>query len=419
MNHTKIAIIGLGYVGLPLAAAFAKKYNVVGVDINQQRIQELTNFQDSTQELGSDQLEEVVGKSLVISKEINEAKDCTIYIITVPTPVTQSKTPDLSPVISATKSVATVLKKGDTVVYESTVYPGVTEEVCVPILEEITALNLNKDFFVGYSPERINPGDKKHTITKITKVVSGSTPATLSALSSLYGSIIEAGIYEAPTIKTAEAAKVIENTQRDINIAFVNELSVIFNKMGIDTNEVLKAAGTKWNFLNFFPGLVGGHCIGVDPYYLAYKSQSLGYTPEMILAGRRINDAMPAFIVNQIVKKFLQQNSSIKNASALLLGATFKENCPDLRNSKVVDVYRELNEFGFEVDVYDPEADETVFLKEYGKNKLAKIEKKYEVIILAVAHEEFRTINPKSLLQENGIVFDIKGFYSDPDFHYL
>lgn len=419
MNRTKIGIIGLGYVGLPLAATFAKKYTVIGVDINQQRITELTNFQDSTHELTSEQLEEVVGKTLTITKDINKAKDCTVYIVTVPTPVTQSKTPDLNPVINATKAVATILKKGDTVVYESTVYPGVTEEVCVPLLEELSSLVFNKDFFVGYSPERINLGDKKHTITKIIKVVSGSTPATLETLSSLYGSIIEAGIYQAPTIKVAEAAKVIENTQRDINIAFVNELSVIFNKMGIDTNEVLKAAGTKWNFLNFFPGLVGGHCIGVDPYYLAFKSQALGYTPEMILAGRRINDAMPAFIVNQVVKYYLQQNKTIENASALILGATFKENCPDLRNSKVIDVYHELNDFGFSVDIYDPEADNTVFEHEYGFSKLPSIAKKYGVVILAVSHDQFKAIDPKNFLKEGGVVFDVKRFYKDKEFIYL
>lgn len=419
MKENKIAIVGLGYVGLPLAAAFAHQYPVIGIDINKQRVAELNRCEDQTNELTSEQLNAVVGKTLTITTEIQEAKNCTTFIVTVPTPVLQSKTPNLNPVISATKAVATVLKKGDTVVYESTVYPGVTEEICVPLLEEATGLKFNEDFYVGYSPERINPGDKKHTITKITKVVSGSTPETLDALANLYGSIIEAGIYKAPTIKTAEAAKVIENTQRDINIAFINELAVIFSKMGIDTHEVLKAAGTKWNFLNFTPGLVGGHCIGVDPYYLAFKSQELGYTPEMILAGRRINDAMPAFIVNQIVKKFLQKNSSIQNASALILGATFKENCPDLRNSKVVDIHKELIEFGFNVDIYDPQADNNDFKKEYGKAKLDKIDQKYDVIILAVAHHQFQSLNPKTMLQANGIVFDIKSFYSDPEFNYL
>ena len=420
MNNPKIAIIGLGYVGLPLAAAFASKYEVVGFDISTKRIAELNSSIDATNELTTEQLNKVVGNSLKLTTTLADISNCTTFIVTVPTPVTSSKSPDLTPVVKATESVSTVLKKGDTVVYESTVYPGVTEEVCVPILEEKTGLKFNVDFFVGYSPERINPGDKKHTITKITKVVSGSTPQTLKELSALYRSIIEAGIYEAPTIKTAEAAKVIENTQRDINIAFVNELSIIFSKMGIDTKEVLKAAGTKWNFLNFFPGLVGGHCIGVDPYYLAYKSEQLGYTPEMILAGRKINDSMPTFIVSQIVKQLLKQNKNSQNAKALILGATFKENCPDLRNSKVVDVYQELNEFGFQVDVFDPEADAAIFVKEYGFDKLKEISNnEYDVVILAVAHDIFKTINPKDLIGKEGVVFDVKGFYKDPDFLYL
>ena len=420
MKNPKIAIIGLGYVGLPLAAAFASKYEVVGFDINTKRIVELNSGLDATNELTTEQLNKVVGTSLKLTTTLADISNCTTFIVTVPTPVTSSKSPDLTTIVKATELLSTALKRGDTVVYESTVYPGVTEEVCVPILEEKTGLKFNTDFFVGYSPERINPGDKKHTITKITKVVSGSTPQTLKDLSALYGSIIEAGIYEAPTIKTAEAAKVIENTQRDINIAFVNELSIIFSKMGIDTNEVLKAAGTKWNFLNFFPGLVGGHCIGVDPYYLAYKSEELGYTPEMILAGRKINDSMPAFIVSQIVKQLLKQNKNSQNAKALILGATFKENCPDLRNSKVVDVYKELNEFGFQVDVFDPEADAEVFLKEYGFDKLKEISNnEYDVVILAVAHNSFKTINPKDLIVKEGVVFDVKGFYKDPDFLYL
>jgi UDP-N-acetyl-D-galactosamine dehydrogenase len=420
MKKSLISVIGLGYVGLPLAVAFASKYDVVGFDINTKRIAELKSGLDATNELTTAQLNKVLGTSLKLTTSLADISDCTTFIVTVPTPVTSSKSPDLTPVIKATESVSTVLKKGDTIVYESTVYPGVTEEVCVPILEEKTGLKFNTEFFVGYSPERINPGDKKHTITKITKVVSGSTPQTLKKLSALYGSIIEAGIYEAPTIKTAEASKVIENTQRDINIAFVNELSIIFSRMGIDTNEVLKAAGTKWNFLNFFPGLVGGHCIGVDPYYLAYKSEELGYTPEMILAGRKINDSMPVFIVSQIVKQLLKQKKNSQNAKALILGATFKENCPDLRNSKVVDVYKELNEFGFQVDVFDPEADPEVFLKEYGFDKLKEISNnEYEVVILAVAHDSFKTINPTDLIVKEGIVFDVKGLYKDPDFLYL
>ena len=411
-----IGIIGLGYVGLPLAVAFAQKYSVKGVDISQQRIAELQQGEDQTNEIKRPQLLEALEQGLTLSTQIQEAKDCTVFIITVPTPVNSSKQPDLNPVISATKAVASVLKQGDTVVYESTVYPGVTEEVCVPLLEEISGLSFNSDFFVGYSPERINPGDKKHTITKITKVVSGSTPATLAYLSELYGSIIEAGIYEAPTIKTAEAAKVIENTQRDINIAFINELAVIFSKIGINTQEVLKAAGTKWNFLPFSPGLVGGHCIGVDPYYLAYKSKQLGYTPEIILAGRRLNDNMPTFIVNQIVKHFVQKNINTNNAKALILGATFKENCPDLRNSKVVDLYRELIDFGFNVEVFDPQADSATFHQQYGKDKIEKPSGYYDLIILAVAHEEFKSINPKSYLSNNGVVYDIKSFYNDPEF---
>ena len=416
MIKSNIGIIGLGYVGLPLAVAFAEKYPVVGVDISQQRIAELQQGEDQTNEIERPQLLAALEQGLNLTNKIHVAKDCTVFIVTVPTPVTSSKQPDLNPVISATKAVATVLKKGDTVVYESTVYPGVTEEVCVPILEEISGFSFNSDFFVGYSPERINPGDKKHTITKITKVVSGSTPETLRSLSELYGSVVEAGIYEAPTIKTAEAAKVIENTQRDINIAFVNELSVIFSKMGINTQEVLKAAGTKWNFLNFSPGLVGGHCIGVDPYYLAYKSEQLGYTPEMILAGRRLNDSMPGFIVNQIVKRFVQQDISTKNAKALILGATFKENCPDLRNSKVMDLHQELLDFGFQVDVYDPQAEPLVFKAQYNKEKIANITENYDVIILAVAHSEFRQLNPNDHLHAHGIVFDVKGFYNDSEY---
>ena len=399
----KIAIIGLGYVGLPLAVAFARKYNVIGIDINDIRIKELMNYKDSTNELSSLELKDVINKSITLDNKISSAKDCNIFIITVPTPVNESKQPNLTPVINATKSVASIIKKGDIVVYESTVYPGVTEDICVPILKDISSLEYNIDFFVGYSPERINPGDKKHTITKITKVVSGSNNVTLKKLSELYGSIIEAGIYEAQSIKVAEAAKVIENSQRDINIAFVNELAIIFSKMGINTKEVLKAAGTKWNFLNFFPGLVGGHCIGVDPYYLAYKSEELGYTPQIILAGRKLNDSMPVFIVNKIIKNFLQKNKSIHESRALIMGATFKENCPDLRNSKVFDIYKELNEFGFKIDIYDPQADPEIFLTEYGFNKLNKLDQKYNVIVLAVSHEEFIKIDPYNFLCKNGV----------------
>ena len=415
----KIGIIGLGYVGLPLACALASKYNVYGLDINAERIDRLKKGKDDTNEVSDEDLAHVVGQTLRLTTEINDLKDCQVFIVTVPTPVTENKIPDLNPVIKATKAIGGILQKNAIVVYESTVYPGVTEDVCVPILENQSGLTFNQDFTVGYSPERINPGDKEHTITKIKKVVSGSTPECLQTLSSLYGSIIEAGIYEAPTIKTAEAAKVIENTQRDINIAFVNELAMIFGKLGIDTQEVLKAAGTKWNFLKFTPGLVGGHCIGVDPYYLAYKSQEIGHNPEMILAGRRINDMMPQFIINKIVKKFLQKNKTIQNASALILGATFKENCPDLRNSKVVDLYEELIEFGFDVSVYDPEADEHEFQKEYSFSKLHSINQKYDVVILAVAHDQFKSLDPNAFCSETGIIFDVKNFYTDQSFYYL
>ena len=415
----KISILGIGYVGLPLAVAFSKNHKVIGIDINNNRIDRLKLGEDDTKEIEASRLLQSLKNGLSLSNDILDAAEASVYIITVPTPINISKTPNLNPIINATKQVASVLKKDDIVVYESTVYPGVTEGICVPILEELSGFSFNTDFFVGYSPERINPGDKKHTITKITKVVSGSTPETLEQLAELYGSIIEAGIYKAPTIKTAEAAKVIENTQRDINIAFINELAVIFGKMGINTQEVLKAAGTKWNFLNFTPGLVGGHCIGVDPYYLAHKSQELGYTPEMILAGRRINDGMPTIIVNRIVKKFLQKNKSIHDSTALILGATFKENCPDLRNSKVVDLNRELMEFGFNVSIYDPEVDDKEFESEYDFKKLNTLEQTYDLVILAVAHREFITINPKDHLNDGGVVFDVKGIYSDPDFMYL
>ena len=415
-----ISIIGLGYVGLPLAVAFSKKHKVVGYDINKNRINELKIGKDKTNELSQAQLKEA-SESLFFTSKIKDLIDCSIYIVTVPTPVNNDKKPDLTPLIKATRELSEVLKTGDTVIYESTVYPGVTEDICVPILEKFSKLTFNKDFFVGYSPERINPGDKDHTIDKIIKVVSGSNKETLKKLSNLYGSIIKAGIYEAPSIKIAEAAKVIENSQRDINIAFVNELAIIFNKIGIDTKEALKAAGTKWNFLNFYPGLVGGHCIGVDPYYLAFKSEELGYTPEVILAGRRINDSMPAFIVSQIIKQLLKKGKSINKCSALILGATFKENCPDFRNSKVINIYNELIDFGLNVVVLDPHVNPPDFQKEYSfsiKEKLIETDR-YDLIIVAVAHNDFKKINPKKYLIEGGIVYDVKGFYEESDFHYL
>jgi UDP-N-acetyl-D-galactosamine dehydrogenase len=409
----KIGIIGLGYVGLPLACAFAMKHQVKGLDINNSRIDRLNEGKDDTNEVSAQDLQKVVGESLVLTNQETDLADCEVLIVTVPTPVTENKIPDLLPVIKATEAIGAILKKGTIVVYESTVYPGVTEDVCVPILEKKSGLTFNKDFTIGYSPERINPGDKEHTITKIKKVVSGSTPKCLRTLSELYGSIIEAGIYEAPTIKTAEAAKVIENTQRDINIAFVNELAMIFGKMGIDTQEVLKAAGTKWNFIKFSPGLVGGHCIGVDPYYLAFKAQEIGHNPEMILAGRRINDYIPEHIVGRIIKQFYQTGRKFDEAKAVILGATFKENCPDVRNSKVSDIFKELEDFGIQTSIYDPIASGSDLNHLYGsENVLSKLDAaKFDIVILAVSHKEFNRLDLASIAQPNAVVFDVKAFY--------
>jgi UDP-N-acetyl-D-galactosamine dehydrogenase len=389
------------------------KYQVIGLDINTSRIYRLNAGRDDTNEVSYEDLQKVVGKSLVLTDQAMDLADCEVLIVTVPTPVTDNKTPDLTPVIKTTEVIGAILKKGTIVVYESTVYPGVTEDVCVPILEKKSGLIFNKDFTIGYSPERINPGDKEHTITKIKKVVSGSTPQCLQTLSELYGSIIEAGIYEAPTIKTAEAAKVIENTQRDINIAFVNELAMIFGKMGIDTQEVLKAAGTKWNFLKFSPGLVGGHCIGVDPYYLAFKAQEIGHNPEMILAGRRINDYIPAYIVGRIIKQFHQTRRKFDEAKAVILGATFKENCPDIRNSKVVDIFKELKDFGIQTSIYDPIASTSDLSRLYESNNvLSKLDTtKFDIVILAVSHKEFNTLDLATIVQPNAVVFDVKAFY--------
>jgi len=420
MKIKSLGIIGLGYVGLPLAVAFSKKYPTFGYDINNSRINDLKKGIDRTNEIESKKLKNSF-KNLFLTSEINDLKNCNIYIVTVPTPVNEDKTPNLNPITEATLIVSGILKKDDIVIFESTVYPGLTEEICVPILEDGSKLKFNKEFFVGYSPERINPGDKNHTINKIIKVVSGSDKQTLKIISKLYNSIIEAGVYKAPSIKIAEAAKVIENSQRDINIAFVNELSIIFNKMGINTGEVLKAANTKWNFLDFYPGLVGGHCIGVDPYYLAYKSKKLGYNPKVILSGREINDLMPSFIVEEILALFLKKRDSIKKCSVLILGATFKENCPDYRNSKVIEIYDLLKKIEFKVDVFDPWIDNSKFKKENDFMTLEKLDEsfKYDIIILAVGHNEFRKIDPKKFLIKNGLVFDIKGFYKDRDFHYL
>ena len=420
MKIKSLGIIGLGYVGLPLAVAFSKKYSTMGYDIDNSRINDLKQGIDRTNEIESKILKNSF-KNLFLTSEINDLKNCNIYIVTVPTPVNEDKTPNLNPITEATLTVSGILKKDDIVIFESTVYPGLTEEICVPILEDGSKLKFNKEFFVGYSPERINPGDKNHTINKIIKVVSGSNKQTLKIISKLYNSIIEAGVYKAPSIKIAEAAKVIENSQRDINIAFINELSIIFNKMGINTGEVLKAANTKWNFLDFYPGLVGGHCIGVDPYYLAYKSKKLGYNPKVILSGREINDLMPSFIVDEILALFIKKRDSIKKCSVLILGATFKENCPDYRNSKVIEIYDLLKKIDFKVDVFDPWIDNSKFKKENDFMTLEKLDEsfKYDIIILAVGHNEFRKIDPKKFLIKNGLVFDIKGFYKDRDFHYL
>lgn len=404
----KIAIIGLGYVGLPLAAAFSDKFSVVGYDLNKFRIDELNNGHDRTLELSDDNLAKSLKNGIKFTCDLDDLKDCNFFVVCVPTPVDQNNKPDLTPLISASKSVAKVLKKGDIVVYESTVYPGATEEDCVPVLESESGLKFNVDFFAGYSPERINPGDKEHTVTKIKKIVSGSTPDTLDKIDEVYGSVIVAGTYRAASIKVAEAAKVIENTQRDINIGFVNELAMLFNKMGIDTNAVLDAAGTKWNFLNFRPGLVGGHCIGVDPYYLAHKAQALGHHPEMILASRRINDSMGAYVASQVVKMMIKFDKKIKDSKVLVLGLTFKENCPDTRNTKVIDIINELKEFGVKVEVSDPWADKDDAKRYYGLNLIQNPNlQSYDCVILAVAHDKFKNLNLSECL-----VYDVKNIWN-------
>ena len=415
----KLAIIGLGYVGLPLAHAFSSKYPVVGFDISKWRIDELSSGYDRTLELSSEQVNEAIKNGMKFTLDTNDIKDCNIYIVTVPTPIDKNKRPDLTPLIKASETVGKVLKKGDIVIYESTVYPGATEEDCVPVLEKFSNLKFNIDFFCGYSPERINPGDKEHTVTKILKVTSGSTPEIGKKVDELYASIITAGTHLAPTIKVAEAAKVIENSQRDINIAFVNELAIIFNKLGINTNDVLEAAGTKWNFLPFKPGLVGGHCIGVDPYYLTHKAQSIGYNPEIILAGRRLNDNMGIYVANQVIKLMIKKGHKIEGSKVLVLGITFKENCPDIRNSRVIDVIEELQEFGCNIDIYDPWADSNEVKHEYGleliDNGELKIEN-YDALVLAVAHEEFKKLNSQlSNINSKLVKFDIKSILDETD----
>lgn len=404
----KIAIIGLGYVGLPLAAEFGKVIDVIGLDINQGRIEELKKGFDRTQEVEEAELKSAA--KLHFTHNVADLKDVNYFIVTVPTPVDEYKKPDLSPLESASKTIGTILKKGDTVIYESTVYPGCTEEICVPILEKASGLKFNHDFFCGYSPERINPGDKLHRVSTIKKVTSGSTPAVAEKIDQLYKKIIKAGTHKASSIKVAEAAKVIENSQRDLNISFVNELALIFEKIGIDTHEVLEAAGTKWNFLPFKPGLVGGHCIGVDPYYLTHKAESIGYRPEVILSGRRINDNMGVHIANRVIKLMAQHGLPINNANVLVLGITFKEDCPDIRNSKVADVVRELQSFNTAVDVYDPHAREEEIRHEYGFSLTTNLIKKYHAIVLAVAHKEFLALDLTALkYNRESVIYDVKG----------
>lgn len=416
-NNIKIAVIGLGYVGLPLAHLFASKYPVVGFDINTSRIESLKKGEDTTLELSKKELVSVINtestnhsKGLIFTSNTHEIQGCNYYIVTVPTPVDKNKKPDLGPLYKASNTIAKMLKKGDIVIYESTVYPGATEEECVPILEKTSGLVYNQDFFVGYSPERINPGDKKHTVDKILKVTAGSTPEIGKKVDNLYASVITAGTHLAPEIKVAEAAKIIENSQRDINIAFVNELAKIFNLMNIDTHAVLEAASTKWNFLPFKPGLVGGHCIGVDPYYLAQRAQEFGYHPEIILAGRRMNDSMGQYVASEVIKLMSQKDLKIKGSKILILGVTFKENCPDVRNTKVVDVINQLKEFGTKVTIYDPWARPEDVQKEFGF-KLTNEQPKdiYDAVVLAVAHKEFETLDYNSFLSENGVLYDVKG----------
>lgn len=413
INNIKIAVIGLGYVGLPLAVEFGKNHSVIGFDINQHRINELKSGTDHTLEVSDEEL--ASAQYLQFSSDINELADVNFYIVTVPTPIDEYKQPDLTPLVKASTAIGSVLKAGDIVVYESTVYPGATEEVCIPELERSSGLTFNKDFFAGYSPERINPGDKEHRVTNILKVTAGSTPEVADLVDTIYNLIITAGTHKAPSIKVAEAAKVIENTQRDVNIALINELAVIFNKMGIDTEAVLTAAGTKWNFLPFRPGLVGGHCIGVDPYYLTHKAQAIGYTPEIILAGRRLNDSMGEYVVTQLVKAMIKKRIHVEGAKVLILGLSFKENCPDVRNTKVIDIVHELKEYNIDVDVYDPWVDAEEAQQEYSISPIndnANLESNsYDGIILAVAHNQFVEMGVeqiRALGKSNHVLYDLK-----------
>lgn len=414
VSDCNIAIIGLGYVGLPLALEFSKKYPVIGFDINAERVDQLKQGIDNTKETGQDDIRSLLRNTkalqgLFFSSSVEDIRSCNIFIITVPTPIDQFKAPDLGPLLKASQMVGGVLEKDNIVIYESTVYPGCTEEDCVPVLEKYSGLKFNQDFFCGYSSERINPGDKINTLTKIKKVTSGSTPEVADTVDNLYASIITAGTHKAPSLKVAEASKAIENAQRDINISFVNELALIFDKVGIDTNDVLEAAGTKWNFLKYKPGLVGGHCIGVDPYYLAHKAESLGYYPQVILSGRRVNDNMGMFVANKVIKLMIQKEIKISGSSALILGVTFKENCPDIRNSRVIDIYQELTAFGINVQVYDPWANKQEVQKEYAIELVDSLQTTYDAIILAVAHNEFIELNYANFRKKASIVYDIKG----------
>lgn len=414
MNH-KIAIIGLGYVGLPLAIEFGKKYDVLGFDINKKRVEELKHGEDHTNEADLEGLEQAVSRrtketGLWFSANPEDLKVYNTYIVTVPTPIDEFKSPDLTPLLKASEMLGKALDKGDVVIYESTVYPGCTEEDCVPVLEKFSGLKFNQDFYCGYSPERINPGDKVNTLTKIKKVTSGSTPEIAEQVDTLYRDIITAGTHKAPNMKVAEASKAIENAQRDVNISFVNELALIFDRVGIDTTDVIEAAGTKWNFLKYKPGLVGGHCIGVDPYYLAHRAQTLGYHPQVILSGRRVNDNMASFVAAKTVKLMIKKDLHIKDAKALILGITFKENCPDIRNTKVADIYHELNEYGIQTEIYDPWANPEDVKEELGIALLEELyfSKKYQAVILATAHQEFLELDLKALTANNGVVFDTK-----------
>ncbi len=417
VSNARIAVIGLGYVGLPLAVEFGKKYEVLGFDINEKRVAELKAGNDHTHEAAVEDLQAVMVSQptagvpgLTFSADEHDLRPYNTYIVTVPTPVDQFKAPDLTYLIQASEMLGRVLAQGDVVIYESTVYPGCTEEDCVPVLERVSGLRFNTDFFAGYSPERINPGDKINTLTKIKKVTSGSTPEVAERVDQLYRSIIEAGTHKAPNIKVAEASKAIENAQRDVNISFVNELALIFDRVGIDTHDVIEAAATKWNFLKFTPGLVGGHCIGVDPYYLAHKAQALGYHPQVILSGRQVNDRMGAFVADKVVKLMIQKDHKIKDSRALIMGITFKENCPDIRNTRVVDIYHELVQFGLSVDIYDPWADAAEVKREYGLDIIGEVDNTivYDAIVVAVAHNEFLTFDYEKVKRNNGVIFDTK-----------